>query len=180
MFKKLIRSKLIYSCEKFRALLLLYVPIVIMGVWSSVVACFVLSKYWWDANITVTSQWALRRPKSPGSRLFVQPFVQAHIKENIKASRHWPLQVETTGDPWFPSQRARDTENFSFWWRHHEYCRINMILTMTGVRWQIRFTTLFGPLRFEEVWSEEHTCWWPDDTRCQDSNSHGMGLVPYT
>ena len=30
------------------------------------------------------------------SRLFTQPFVQAQIKENIKARRHWSLW----GDPW--------------------------------------------------------------------------------
>ena len=27
----------------------------------------------------------------PVSRLFTLPFVQAQIKENIKAPRHWPL-----------------------------------------------------------------------------------------
>ena len=35
--------------------------------------------------------WARWRLKSPASRLFTQPFVQAQIKENIKAPRHWPL-----------------------------------------------------------------------------------------
>ena len=25
------------------------------------------------------------------SRLFIQPFIQTQIKENIKAPRHWPL-----------------------------------------------------------------------------------------
>ena len=30
--------------------------------------------------------------------MFVQPFVQAQIKENIKAPRHWPLWWESTGD----------------------------------------------------------------------------------
>ena len=29
--------------------------------------------------------------KSPASRLFAQTFIQAQIKENIKAPRHWPL-----------------------------------------------------------------------------------------
>ena len=32
------------------------------------------------------------RHKSPASRLFIQPFIQTQIKENIKASRHrWPV-----------------------------------------------------------------------------------------
>ena len=29
--------------------------------------------------------------KPPASQLFTQPFSQVQIKENIKASRHWPL-----------------------------------------------------------------------------------------
>ena len=37
----------------------------------------------------MTSQWARWRLKSPASPLFTQPFI--HIKENIKAARHWPL-----------------------------------------------------------------------------------------
>ena len=43
--------------------------------------------------ITVTSQWRL---KSPVSRWFAQPFVQARIKENVKAPRHW--LCEGTGE----------------------------------------------------------------------------------
>ena len=46
--------------------------------------------------ITLTSQWAQWRLKSPASRLFTQPFIQ--IKESIKAPRHWPLCGEFTGD----------------------------------------------------------------------------------
>ena len=38
--------------------------------------------------ITVTSWWAQLGLKSPASRLFTQ-LVQAQIKENIKAPRHW-------------------------------------------------------------------------------------------
>ena len=53
-------------------------------------------------NITMTSQWARRRLKSPASPLFTQPFIRAQIKENIKAPRHWPLWVEFTGDRWIP------------------------------------------------------------------------------
>ena len=29
-------------------------------------------------------------------------FIQAQIKENIKAPRHWPLCGEFTGDRWIP------------------------------------------------------------------------------
>ena len=38
-------------------------------------------------HITVTSQWARCRLKTPASPLFTQPFIQAQIKENIKAPR---------------------------------------------------------------------------------------------
>ena len=48
--------------------------------------------------ITMTSQWARWRLKSPASPLFTRPFIRAPIKENIKAPRHWPLRGEFTGD----------------------------------------------------------------------------------
>ena len=34
--------------------------------------------------------------------IFTQPFIQAQIKENIKAPRHWPLCGQFTGDQWIP------------------------------------------------------------------------------
>ena len=40
--------------------------------------------------ITMTSEWARMRLKSPASRLFTQAFIRAQIKGNIKAPRHWP------------------------------------------------------------------------------------------
>ena len=46
------------------------------------------------------------RLKSPASRLFIQPFIQAYTKENIKAPRHWPLWGEFTCDWWIP--RTKD------------------------------------------------------------------------
>ena len=49
---------------------------------------------------TVTSYWARWRIRSTVSRLFVQPFIQAQIKGNIKAPRHWPSCGEVTGDRW--------------------------------------------------------------------------------
>ena len=52
--------------------------------------------------ITMTSWWARWRLKSPASRLFTQPSIQAQIKENIKTPRHWPLCGEFTGDRWIP------------------------------------------------------------------------------
>ena len=47
--------------------------------------------------ITVTSYWAQWRLKPPSSRLFTQALVQAQIKVNIEAPRHWPLWGDFTG-----------------------------------------------------------------------------------
>ena len=60
-------------------------------------------------------QWRARwLPVSPASRLFVQLFIQAQIKENIKvAPSLWPVCGEFTGDQWNPAQRASDAENVS-------------------------------------------------------------------
>ena len=38
----------------------------------------------------------------PTSRLFTESFIQAQIKENIKAPRHWALWGEFTGDRLIP------------------------------------------------------------------------------
>ena len=47
----------------------------------------------------IMARWRL---KSPASRLFTQPFIQARIKENFKAPRYRPLCGEFTGDRWIP------------------------------------------------------------------------------
>ena len=54
------------------------------------------------------------RLKSPASRLFTQPLIQAAIKENIKAVRQWPLCGEFTGTGEFPAQMASNAEMFPF------------------------------------------------------------------
>ena len=62
---------------------------------------------WYGRFIIVTSQWSPRRLKSPAYRLFNQPFVQAHIKENVKAPHHRPLwggDPPTTGG--FPDHKG--------------------------------------------------------------------------
>ena len=71
--------------------------------------------------IIMTSWWARWRFKLLASRLFTQSFIQAQIKQNIKAPRHWPLCGEFTGDRWIPAQRASNAENVSIWWRHLAY-----------------------------------------------------------
>ena len=73
--------------------------------------------------ITVTSLWARWRLKSSASWLFTEPFVQAQIKENIKAPCHWPLWRNSP----VTAQRANNAENISIWWRHHENTHRNQL-----------------------------------------------------
>ena len=70
-------------------------------------------------NITMTSWWGWRL-KSPSSRLFTQIFLQAQIKENAKASRHWPCAGISPVTCESPAQMASNAENVTIWWRHHE------------------------------------------------------------
>ena len=58
-------------------------------------------------SITMTSEWARLRLKSPVSQLFTQPFIRVQIKVNIKAPRHWPLCGEFTGDRWIPRTKGQ-------------------------------------------------------------------------
>ena len=69
------------------------------------------------------------RLESLAWRLFTQPFIQAQMKENIKAPRHWPMCVEFTGGWWIPAQMASYAENVSIWWRHNaiRYLETNRI-----------------------------------------------------
>ena len=54
-------------------------------------------------------------------RLFIQPFIQAQIKENIKAPRHWLCQRNSPVTVEFLAQRASNAENAFIWWRHHKH-----------------------------------------------------------
>ena len=57
--------------------------------------------------IAVTSWWVQRRFKFPAYLLFVQPFVQAKIKENMKIPCHWPLWGESTSERWIPLTKGQ-------------------------------------------------------------------------
>ena len=57
--------------------------------------------------MTFLSLQCVLRLKLPVARLFTQPFIQAQIKENIKAPRHWPLCGELTGDRWIPRTKGQ-------------------------------------------------------------------------
>ena len=76
--------------------------------------------------ITLTSLWTRWHLKSTASRVFTQAFVQAQMKVNIKAPRHWPLWGrggggggEFTGEQCIPRTKDRLRGNASIWWRHH-------------------------------------------------------------
>ena len=65
-------------------------------------------------------KWARRCLKSPVSRLFTQPFIQAQIREKTSKLRVNGLcagNSPVTGE--FPAQMASNAENVSIWWRHH-------------------------------------------------------------
>ena len=53
-----------------------------------------------------------------GVSIVSQTFVQAQIKENIKALCHWPLWGNSPVTSEFPLQRASNAGR-SIWWRHH-------------------------------------------------------------
>ena len=65
-------------------------------------------------TITMMSWWARWRLKSPASGLFIQQFIQAQIKENIKASRHWPLCGNSPVTGGFPAQGPVSRKMFPF------------------------------------------------------------------
>ena len=74
--------------------------------------------------------------------IFAQPFVQAHMKENIKAPRHWSLWGEATGAPVdSPHKRASNAENVSVWWRFHGLFGCDY-LCMSKMLW--RFSIAFS------------------------------------
>ena len=51
--------------------------------------------------------------------IFWTPFVQAQIKENIKAPRRWPLWGELNRWPVNSPHTGPVTRNVYIWWRHH-------------------------------------------------------------
>ena len=67
----------------------------------------------------MTLQWARWRLKSPASRWFAQPFVQAQIKKTSKLRVAGLCEGNSPVTSEFPSQKTINAENVSIWWRHH-------------------------------------------------------------
>ena len=76
-------------------------------IWMDVMRYIPALKHALLKYITVKSSWARWRLKSPPSRLFAQLFVQAQIKENTKAPRHWPLWGESISYWWIPLTKGQ-------------------------------------------------------------------------
>ena len=107
--------------------------------------------------VKLTSKWPRWRLKSPAAAwLFTQSFIQAQIKENIKALRHWPLCGEFTGTGEFPAQRASNAENISIWWRHHDPSGAGTGLiqerTKRSKPWLRMFWLLASPSHHQPYW----------------------------
>ena len=86
--------------------------------------------------ITMTSKWAQCRLKSPASRLFTQPFIQAQIKENIKAPRHWPLCGEFIGDRWIPRTKGQSRGKYFHFITSSCFPKIMSIRGIGGINFQ--------------------------------------------
>ena len=77
-------------------------------------------KQWWPSSSRhICPPALLRRHNGRGCVSNHQPhdcllnrLFKAHIKENIKAPRHWPLWGKFTGDRWIP--RTKDQKMFPF------------------------------------------------------------------
>ena len=54
-----------------------------------------------------------------GVSIFTQPFVQAQIKENMKAPRHSPMWGNSPMTGEFLAQVVSNAEIISIWWRHY-------------------------------------------------------------
>ena len=64
-------------------------------------------------TITMTSQWARWRLKSPASRLFTQPIIETQIKKTskLRITGLWAGNSPGTGE--FPAQVTSNAENIS-------------------------------------------------------------------
>ena len=115
-------------------------------------------RHWWGTRptpgptsilsscLTGKSKWARWHLRSPTWRLFTQPFIQAPIKENIKAPRHWPL---------CGPGRASNAENVSIWWRHHasgvRFANTDMSISPAGANF-IKILIKMKNISFEKMY----------------------------
>ena len=79
----------------------------------------------------IKQRWRL---KSPASWLFIQSFIQAQIKENIKAPRHWPMWGNSPGPVNSPHKGPVTRKMFPFDDVFMEYISIPLKLCF-NVEW---------------------------------------------
>ena len=60
-----------------------------------------------DYEVRHTLQWRHNEHDGVSNTSLTQAFIQAQIKENIKAPRHWLLWGEFTGDRWIPRTKRQ-------------------------------------------------------------------------
>ena len=91
--------------------------------------------------------WTQWRLKSPASLLFAQPLVQAHIKENIKAPRHWPLWGESIGDRWLPLTKGQWRGKFDDVFMHKTFSNSFHCMMIVVFRFKFQWN-LFTKVQF--------------------------------
>ena len=116
--------------------------------WWYVSRVFILIHY----NDVIMCAVASQIAASPS---FTQPRIQAQIKENIKAPRHWHLCGEFTGDRWIHRRKGHAVTRkmfpfddvFMFPWQEHAWCCISYsvrdIWHQVGWDWHCEAYTAF-------------------------------------
>ena len=146
--------------------------------------------------ITLTSQWARWRLKSPASGLFTQLFIQVQIKENIKAPRHWPFVQRIHQGPVNSLHKRPVTRKMFSFDDVIMYCHDELFMHSLecyfGVYFQSCKATHETPkflmsaltvrhsrthITFYISHSQYHGCWWPDHIRSQSISSDFIDLV---
>ena len=119
---------------------------------------------------SVTPWWAWWYLKSPVSRLFVQPYVQAQINE-IQAPRHWPLWGESTGHRWiplikgpvkrkiFPFDDVHHGDTFDWSYVSNVAREYSLLMIIIPILWDIYFNvpiTVMAHFPGANVWNTIH------------------------
>ena len=82
-------------------------------------------------------------------------FLQAQIKENINAPRHWPLWGESIGHRWIPLTKSQQRGKcFHLRWRHHGPIRSSWYLAFwakSEVDWSAKTCLRFRAKEFMTV-----------------------------
>ena len=124
-------------------------------------------------NITVTSQWARWRLKSPATPFFTQPFIQAQIKITQKLRVTGLCAGNSPVTDEFPAQMANNAENVSIWWRHHEYRRKVLATSVMMKTFNVR---LHHPILFQYpminlfIWSHKASKPWYNEPPAKFQN----------